>query len=187
MQYQQEEHKINNVKDIFVREDEQEKAVIGGGYLKDLLHTGVLNKGFGIVTNRRFYFKGTCYHKVGNGFTMTNEERIVDLQDITSSGFTYTKNVLWLILSYIGFLWGVYATILLIMGINDNVALMFILGWLPDIILWIIYILSKIVIYEVSFAGGAIAVKSSSYGVKELRDFDKKLRLAKDEFLEKNK
>ena len=43
MQYQQEEHKINNVKDIFVREDEQEKAVIGGGYLKDLLHTGVLN------------------------------------------------------------------------------------------------------------------------------------------------
>lgn len=183
--YQQEDRKIKDVKDIFVREDEQQKAVIGGGYLNNLLHSGVLSKGFGVLTDRRFYFKGKGYHRNEKGFIKTDEERVVDLQDITSSGFVYTRNILWLILSILGLVWAILLTVMCMDGGESAQSTVIIFGWLPDIILWIVYFLSKVVLYEVSFAGGSIAVKASSYGVKELREFDKQLRLAKDEFLKK--
>ena len=182
---QQEGTKIKDIQDIFVRKDEQAKAVIGGGYLNNLLHSGELSKGFGVLTNRRFYFKGTCYHRNDKGFMKTDEERIVDLQDITSSGFIYTKNILWLTLCILGLMWSLLGTAGAIINQNDILQnIMVFSGWIPDIIFWIIYFFSKFVLYEVSFAGGSIAVKASSYGTNELKEFDKKLRLAKDEFLE---
>lgn len=179
MPHQQPEARIKDVKEIFVREDEQQKAVIGGGYLNNLIHSGELSKGFGILTNRRFYFRGKCYHRNDKGFIKTDEERVVDLQDITSSGFVYTRNILWLVLGIFGIIWT-----LILAAYSEGEGPIFKAGVLPDIIFWIIYFFSKFVLYEVSFAGGNIAVKASSYGTNELKEFDKKLRLAKDEFLE---
>ena len=42
-----------------------------------------------------------------------------------------------------------------------------------------------ILFYEVRFSGGSISIKASSYGIKEIKAFDKQLRLAKEEYLEK--
>lgn len=62
-----------------------------------------------------------------------------------------------------------------IIGINKIVII--IIG----IVFLIAYFLTKKVYYEVYFEGGVISVDVSKYGgIKEVRVFNKKLRLAKD-------
>lgn len=184
-QKEQDDRKIKDVSELFIRPDEEQKAVIGGGYLANMFRTGVLSKGFGILTNRRFYFKGKCFYRSGKHFMKTDEERTVDLQDITSSGFTYTRHILWFAVGVLGLLWSLFGTIASY-G-NENVFLLFIvIGWIPDIVVWLIYVFFKRAIYEISFAGGGIAIKASAYGIKEIKAFDKKLRRAKDDYVGKD-
>lgn len=55
------------------------------------------------------------------------------------------------------------------------------LGIVIGIVFIIAYFLTKKVYYEVHFEGGVICVDVSKYGgIKEVRSFNKKLRLAKD-------
>lgn len=182
---EKEERKIKGAEEMFVNPDEVQKAVLGGGYLANMIRTGTMSKGFGVLTNRRFYFKGKCFYKVGNHFMKTDEERTVDLQDITSSGFTYTRLFLWNVIAVLGMvlfvLLGIYS------GSDSKKQVVAILFGVIDIVFWLIFILFKRAIYEISFAGGSIAIKASSYGMKEIKAFDKKLRLAKDEYLAERK
>ena len=173
---------VRDIKDMFVSADEEQKAVIGGGYLNNMLRTGILGKGFGVLTNRRLYYRGKCFYKVGGRYMKTDEDCTVDLQDITSSGFTYTRH-LWLLVMTVAVLaFGMYG---LIMTSNSTypeygpVILIFLIG----IALLAAYLYFKISVYEVTFAGGSLSIKASSFGVKEVRAFDKALRQAKDEHL----
>lgn len=172
---EQEARKIQNVREIFVSPNEEKRAVIGGGYLANMLRTGSIGKGFGILTDKRFYFKGKCYYKAGKHFMQTDEERTVDLQDITSSGYVYTRYVLWELIALL-FL----GLVILIATTTEDPAVLSV-GVFLDIIPWAVYIFYKRAIYEVSFAGGSIGIKASSYGIREIKAFDKQLRLAKDE------
>lgn len=166
---------VRDIKDMFVSADEGQKAVIGGGYLSNMLKTGILGKGFGVLTNRRLYYKGKCFYKVGGRYMKTDEDCTVDLQDITSSGFTYTR-YLWLLISGIVVM---VLAILLLFEQEDVWLLICPIG----IALLAAYIYFRITMYTVTFAGGSLSIKASSFGVKEVRAFDKALRQAKDEHL----
>lgn len=57
----------------------------------------------------------------------------------------------------------------------------FIMGIIGFVVFLAAYFLTKKVYYEVYFEGGVISVDVSKYGgIKEVRAFNKKLRLAKD-------
>lgn len=170
---------IHDVHEIFVNEDEQQKAVIGGGYLSNLLKTGVLGNGFGILTDRRLYYRGKCFHKVGNHYLKTDEDCTVDLQDITSTGFTYTKR-LWLLLTAVGFFLGALGIFVASEGENILAPLMiFLLG--VGVLIGYLYL--KITTYIVTFAGGSLSLRASDYDIEKVREFDKTLHQVKDEYL----
>lgn len=173
---------VRDIKDMFVSADEKQKAVIGGGYLSNMLQTGILGKGFGVLTNRRLYYRGKCFYKVGGRYMKTDEDCTIDLQDITSSGFTYTRH-LWLLVMTVAVLaFGMYGLIMTSSSTYPeygSVILIFLIG----IALLAAYLYFKISVYEVTFAGGSLSIKASSFGVKEVRAFDKALRQAKDEHL----
>ncbi len=178
-----EREKINKVEDVFVDSSEKMVAVLGGGYLNNFIHGNGLRKGFGILSNKRFYFRGKCYHKVNSHYTKSNEERVVDLQDITSSGFVFSKNIILKIWAIVASLFDVFC---LFGGItageydSDMWATLFFIGLAAVVVLWLIYFITKKCIYDISFAGGSIAVRASKYGIKETRKFDKMLRKEKD-------
>lgn len=172
-----ERESISQAEDVFVDSSEEQIAVLGGGYLSNFVHGGGLTKGFGIVTNKRFYFRGKCFQKVGGQYIRTNEEKSVDLPDITSSGFVYHQNILLMVLSIVMSV----ATVLL-MGFGSyyiNVSILF-MALILTAIFWGFYFLSRKCIYEIQFAGGSIAVRASQYGIRETRKFDKEIRRAKD-------
>ena len=168
---------VRDIKDIFVSADEEQKAVIGGGYLSNMLQTGILGKGFGVLTNRRLYYRGKCFYKVGGRYMKTAEDCTVDLQDISSTGFTYTRH-LWILLAALAdIIWSFWY----IFAVGEAGVGM--LSLLSGIVLVGAYIYFKITMYTVTFAGGSLSIKASSFGVKEVRAFDKALHQAKDEHL----
>lgn len=178
---EQEARKVKDISELFVNPDEVQKAVIGSGYLANMLRTGSIGKGFGILTDRRFYFRGKCYYKAGKQFIKKEEERTVDLQDITSSGYIYTRHILLAVIAILGLF--MLIPFIASLSYNDSAVGALVFGIPFDVALWLVYILYKRAIYEVSYAGGSIAIKASSYGIKEIKVFDKQLRLAKDEYL----
>lgn len=155
---EQEEQKINRVSDIIADPNEEQIAVLGGGYLSNMLHGGGLKKGFGILTDKRFYFKGKCFVKTAAGHRMVNEEYAIDLEDITATGFVYSRRF-WLLLLAILTCWTV----------------------IGGILFFALYWCMKRAFYEIYFAGGSICVNASKYGgMREVRAFNKMLRIAKD-------
>lgn len=170
----QEESRIKDLSDIIVDSDEEQIAVLGGGYLANMLHGGGLSKGFGILTDKRFYFKGKSY-KMSVGIPLSiSQEYIVDLEDITATGFTFI-GLFWLrILAIVCYIAGV----LVVPGLGTIGLLC---CGLIGIVLMCIYRLTLRNYYEITFAGGSVRVDVSKYGgIKEVRAFNKALRMAKD-------
>lgn len=104
------EQKIKNLSEIIIDPQEHQIAVMGSSYLDSMLHGGGLSKGFGILTDRRFYFKGKCFTKSLGRRVFVDEEYTVDLENITASGFVYIKRywllVMGIICIIVGFVGG---------------------------------------------------------------------------------
>lgn len=172
---EQEEKGIKNLSELIIEPQEQKIAVLGSSYLDSLLHGGVLRKGFGILTDKRFYFKGKCFTKALGRRVKVDQEYTVDLENITASGFVYIQRYLFLILAILSLV----ACIGL--GLLEAPGHVFLETILISGIFFAAYILTKKVYYEVYFEGGIICVDVSKYGgIKEVRAFNKTLRLAKD-------
>ena len=102
---------INKFSPYFVNRDEKYISSLGNGYLMNFLANGTLRRGFAVISNKRVYFKGSCFSGSGKSLVKTDEERTVDVKDITGSGFIYRR--------YIGILLCLFsALIVLIAGIS---------------------------------------------------------------------
>lgn len=178
------ERNMKNVSELFVEKDEKQIAVLGAGYLSNLLSGGGLSKGFGILTNKRYYFSGKCFTKSGNHFIKTDEEWTVDLQDVTASGFCHINHVSLLILSIFSFLAGFITSMYASNPYpyhSGNNGKFLVLGLIIGGVFLALYFLTKRSMYLVTFAGGSIGVKTSFYGgIKVTKEFDRQLRSAKD-------
>ncbi len=172
---EQEDRKVKNLSELFIDPDEEQVAVIGSNYLDSMLRGGVLSKGFGFVTNKRFYFQGQCYTKIANNYRKIDEEYVVDLEDITATGFVYARSFLLQILMVISVIWGIWV------GVEESEFSLFLCGIIVAAVFGVIYVLTKRAMYEVHFAGAKICINVSKYGgTKEVKAFNKAMRLAKD-------
>lgn len=124
-----------------------------------------------------FISGGNCFNKIAGHYVKTDEDWVVDLQDITSSGFTYTSRIWLLVLTIIfGLLaiWGWLASEALQVGMAIGLICAICFG---------LYCVTKITMYTVTFGGGSLSVNTSWYSAEEVKEFDKALRLEKDSFL----
>lgn len=169
---------------IYVDSNEKQQAVLGGGYLQNFISSGSIGKGFCEVTDKRVYFKGKCLKKAGNSYKSTKEERIVDLKDITGTGFTKTRSFVAFVLMIISIVWAIFLIMMgAIAGVSENAIIEFLACvFSPFVVTVVIYFVYNIRIFEISFSGGKIAFKASNYSEAEIQQFQKDLRLAKDKF-----
>ncbi|MCM1046172.1 MAG: SHOCT domain-containing protein [Candidatus Gastranaerophilales bacterium] len=92
----------------FVSKDEKYISSLGNGYIMNYLANGNLSKGFSVISNKRVYFRGSCFSGQGKALVKTNEERTVDIKDITGSGFIYRR--------YLGVLLGLFTALIILLG-----------------------------------------------------------------------
>lgn len=166
---------------VFVEPDEQLLGTLGNGYLENILGKKV-KKTHALLTDRRVYFQGTFYSGNGKNLQQDVVEKIVDLEDITGTGFRYNKPI--------GIIKSIITTI--IMGIVGCVCFVFILGdwywWqgtaigilISALIFTINYLLNRKVDFILEYAGGAIRFDATIVGLSNVKDFNKQIRRAKD-------
>ncbi len=163
---------LKDVEEILVDRNEKQIAVLGSNYVQNMMHGNGLKKGFGILTDKRYYFKGKCYSMRSGGYVKSNEEWCIDLKDITATGFNFVSSM------FFAFLCIVSLIFLVIYFDSSELACCF---GASAVIFFIVYILSKKGMYIVSFAGGSIALNIYEYGgLAPVKEFDKMLRRAKD-------
>lgn len=105
-QKEQDEQKVKDLSQIIIDPQEQKIAVMGSSYLESMLHGGGLSKGFGILTDKRFYFKGKCFTKAFGRRVKVDQEYTVDLENVTASGFVYVQRYCLLVLAVLSLVAG---------------------------------------------------------------------------------
>lgn len=162
---------------LYIDSNEKQQAVLGGGYLQNFIKSGAIGKGFCLVSNQRIYFKGKSLTKSGSHYKSTKEEKIINLDDVTGTGFSKTKSLtalVWLIISL------VFLVLMFITAVNSNSVAALIVGVIPTVVFLLIYLFYNIRIFEIVYAGGSITFRASNYSEKEIRQFQKDLIIAKE-------
>ena len=161
-------------KHLLVDSNEQIHYILGNDLAESFLATGTIQHGFAVLSNKRVYFKGFCLIKSGKRFVRQLEERVVDLNDITGTGFVHDKNYGPLMGALMMFLsW------LFLSGYSDTGAY----SWLfliTGILLVIAFFMQQKTIFEISYAGGGIGFDVRWHSQNEPIVFQKILRQAKD-------
>lgn len=151
-------------KSIFIDQSETAVAAIGSNYLQNFLSGGSVEKGVGILTQKRFYFKGQNFSGTGKDIQSTTEEGVVSIDDITFTKFSYARPT--------GLL--IAAIILTFLVVTIPVALYF----------YIKYFTSRQTLFLVCFPGGSFGFDIRYYPISDIQDFQRQLHLLKDHIRE---
>ena len=85
---------MNKFSQLFASPAEKFICVLGNSYTENFLANGTLSTGFAVLSDKRVYFKGVCFSRDGGGgWAKTQEERIVDIKDVTGTGFIHGKSL----------------------------------------------------------------------------------------------
>ena len=178
---------FDGLKKFVYDDNETILSVLGNNIAQTFLSTGVLGKGFAILSDKRIYFKGTCL--IRKGFYSKIEEKSVDISDVTGTGFVHNQATWAKVLKIISLVLAIYSSVLmpllLITGtesIANLPAIIFAVGFY-----WGIYFLFKFLyarynysVFEISYAGGGIAFDMHWINEVESRAFQKELNILKD-------
>lgn len=191
-EYKLTDGEIERLSNSFASKNEKYISSLGNGYIMNYLANKTMSRGFAFITDKRVYFKGSCLSGTGKMLVKTNEERTVDVKDITGSGFTYDRHLgiiivgfLMLILSLFLFAFvnlfgkalggGLISLMAALISLMIASPLM-----IPSIIILKNYLFKRKTLFRIEYAGGCIAFNVSFYAKAEIDDFQKQLRRAKD-------
>ncbi|MDO4188324.1 MAG: hypothetical protein Q4D29_04975 [Lachnospiraceae bacterium] len=170
------------LRDIFVDTDEKLIAKLGNGFLVNLLVNKHVRRCFGLLSNKRVYLKGTFYSTGGGKINEVSCMQILDVEDITGTGFIYSAFPLfYLVLGIASIIIG--AVIGLIMDSRHLGVVMFttFIGVIAAIICLILgFIAARQTQFFIEYAGGRIKFDATTVGIKDVQDFQKQIRRVKD-------
>lgn len=76
---------------VFIDQSESIVATIGSNYLQTFLYGGTVEEGIGVLTQKRFYFKGQNFSGSGKDIQSTTEEGVVSIDDVTFTKFYFAR------------------------------------------------------------------------------------------------
>jgi len=85
------EKTISKFNSIFVNASEEYISSLGNGYILNYLANGSVKRGFAVISDKRVYFRGSCFSGSGKHLVKSDEQRTVDIKDVTGSGFIYRR------------------------------------------------------------------------------------------------
>lgn len=165
---------------ILVDQSESIVSTIGSGYLQNFLSGGSVGKGIGILTQKRFYYKGKNYSGSGKGMSSTTQEGVVSLEDITFTLLTHVRHTGLLIFAI---MLTVAAIILnfTVLGRTFTYLLILLAATIP---FYILYFVIRTSVFQVCFPGGGFGFNIRWYPISDIRDFQRQLHLLKDHIKE---
>ena len=104
-------------------------------------------------------------------FSRERTEKIVNVEDITGTGFVYSEPGLWKLII------GILLTVTGIVGILYILPLVLLI---PGLLLITSYLTDRGSTFFIEYAGGYIRFDASIYGIEESQDFHKQIRRIQD-------
>lgn len=160
---------------VLVNPSERIISTIGSSYLQNYLSGDGVRKGIGVLTQKRFYYKGKNFAVNGRQMVSTTEEGVVSIEDITFTMFTYVRHIGLLIFSVLLLL---VSTIGFYMP-RDGYMIAY-PCWIAAAVLVIIFLIKRQTVFQVSFPGGSFGFDIRYYPIRDIRDFQRQLHLLKD-------
>ena len=174
---------------LFMSPNEKLVATLGNNYIQNYLHNGSVRNGFAVVSDKRAYFYGTSYTISYNGRGNPNANKmsrsqVVDLKDVTGSGFIRMVNIGYAILAWALVIISIFG-IMLLYDIEEGLAVIWGLAALSALLFLIYkYYDNKLSLISIQYAGGEIAFDIRWFSGQEINNFHQQLRLAKDKAVE---
>lgn len=173
-------------KSFFMSPQEKMVTVLGNSYLENFLQNGSVKRGFAVASDKRVYFQGKkyCINEAGD-IEETHNSRVVDLRDVTGTGFDSYADKSWI---FHGIIMGIIFVICCRFLLEDwTKGLVILTGIFLFAVLYCIfqYQRSKLSLIVIQYAGGEIGFDLKWFQSQEIELFQKQLRLAKDKVLEK--
>ena len=165
----------DQVSSIFIDQDESMTAVIGTNYLQNFMAGGAVEKSVGVLTQKRFYFKGQNFSGSGKETKKTTEEGVVSIEDITFTMFSHTRAIGMLLFA---------ALLLLVSSIGfpmEQGYLFSVPCWIAAAVSVIMYFVNRRTVFSISFPGGSFGFDIRYYPIADIRDFQRQLHLLKDQ------
>ncbi len=163
---------------FFVNKNERLISTLGNSYIQNFISNGILSKGFSFITDKRVYFQGKSYNVFYNNsgnpkIVKNSRSQIVDLKDVTGTEIKHYNPIHYLIIAIVFF---IFLLILLSIGFSE-----FKIYIIPIILAYVfLYFKNKISLISIQYAGGEIAFDIRWFSQNEIDNFQKQLRLAKD-------
>lgn len=174
---------------LFMSPNEKLVATLGNNYIQNYLHNGSVRNGFAVVSDKRAYFYGTSYTISYNGRGNPNANKmsrsqVVDLKDVTGSGFIRMVNIGYAILAWALVIISIFG-IMLLYDIEEGLAVIWGLAALSALLFLIYkYYDNKLSLISIQYAGGEVAFDIRWFSGQEINNFHQQLRLAKDKAVE---
>ena len=163
---------------FFVNKNERLISTLGNSYIQNFISNGILSKGFSFITDKRVYIQGKSYNVFYNNsgnpkIVKNSRSQIVDLKDVTGTEIKHYNPIHYLIIAIVFF---IFLLILLSIGFSE-----FKIYIIPIILAYVfLYFKNKISLISIQYAGGEIAFDIRWFSQNEIDNFQKQLRLAKD-------
>lgn len=168
-----------DITDIFASPDEQLTAVLGTHAAQSFFTTGVLGNGFIVLSDRRVYFRGRCLQRVGKRFSYIREDRTVDVENVTGTGFVHFDPI-WR--KVLGIIFSVLTVATLILGAFWDEFLFAAPATLViAVVFFVRYAMTKKTVFEVAFAGGGFGLDMRWMSPEESANFQKAIKMVGDE------
>ncbi len=171
---------------LLVDSDEEIVSTLGNGYITNMLIDNSVSRSKAMLTDKRIYFSGKCLVKYGRRWNVINESRIIDVQDVTGTGFVCTKNIKDVILAIFFLIAAiVFACIPYDLGEGIFVAPA-IASFLLSIGFAVHFFLTRRTVFEIEYAGGRIGFDVKWLNTSQSIDFQKQVHAVKEKKLTDN-
>jgi len=153
---------------------------MGNGYIENLFMNKQIKTWTAVLTDKRVYFRGKLYEGPLDRFRLTAESRVINVDDITGTGFKYTS-LSWIVL-ILDVLFAVISMGIIPSVVNNSSQLIVLMLIVMAIAVaaFVKIITSRTVLFYVHYAGGEICVNAMMVGLEACDDFQKQIIRAKD-------
>lgn len=162
-----------SVNPVFIESDENVVATLGNGVLQNVLSGGGLSTINATLTDKRLYVSGKCLESIGLGWVYAKISRIIEVEDITGTGFVYVSKPSLLVIGIIFIL-----SALITMSFDDLMPLAIILFIIAAILITAFFVTKKNV-FQIEYAGGRIGFDVKWIKADVAANFQKKIHIVK--------
>lgn len=170
---------LDKISQFFVSPDEKYIASLGNGFLQNLLSDSETESTWAVLSDKRIYYYGDKYN-MSMGLKRARENMVVNVEDVTGSGYINLANLKALLL---GVIFAIVASFCLYLAVFERYEVTLVISIIClgiCILFFTKYFLNKKTLLLVYFAGGSFGFNVKLFGLANVNDFHRQLRRVKD-------